>query len=46
VHIEVVKVDPVTAMVHEDPEMVGTKTNAVVGVPPEFTVSGVAVVVS
>ena len=36
---------PVTAMVHE-PEIVGTNTNAVVGVPPELTVSGVAVVVS
>ena len=42
---EVVKVDPVTAIVQE-PEMVGTNTKAVVGVPPELTVNGVAVVVS
>lgn len=45
-HTEVVNVDPVTAIVQDDPEIVGTKTKAVVGVPPEFTVRGVAVVVS
>ena len=45
VHAEFENVLPVIAIVH-DPEMVGTKTNAVVGVPPEFRVSAVAVVES
>jgi hypothetical protein len=45
VHDEFENVLPVIAIVH-DPEMVGTKTNAVVGVPPEFRVSAVAVVES